>query len=136
MNDKCPKCGANFLEIGSRGERWFRCYTWEHPDMQGEVAQSERCLRAQLALATAELDSLRVVVARVEAIRRRIITDGAVYLASEIGEILAYQPKVLATVRGWANKDDVAASFNPDRDQLGPNAVPVTALFVERESND
>jgi Rps23 Pro-64 3,4-dihydroxylase Tpa1-like proline 4-hydroxylase len=53
-SDKCPKCGAEFWEIGSSGETWYRCSSWSHVDSRLHFAESERCLRNQLAQAQAQ----------------------------------------------------------------------------------
>lgn len=93
----------------------------------GELAEQEvRTARAAIRWANAEMNSLRAALERITG-----RTEPA-----RLSEILSDQPKVLAAKDGWANPGDLPDSFNADRDQLGPSAVPVTAIFVERVANE
>ncbi len=107
QNDyRCSKCGAN-------GPWELFIANWEDRPIEDRLRH--------------ELDELQVACSKYK--------QAADELSGISGQLAGFrdQPKVLAAENGWANREDVVASFTKDREQLGPGAIQVTCIIVERK---
>lgn len=79
MNDKCPKCGADFENqaFNVSGEviaNRYRCGTehWTKPMLHSDITAGPYCLRRQLAASQAENAALEAKNARLRAALEKI----------------------------------------------------------------